>query len=278
MKMYYGLIGHPLGHSISSKIHQALYQYYQMDGTYLHFDVLSQQIPEQLEQFRRDFRGFNVTIPYKQEIIPYLDEVRDDAALFGAVNTVVVNNGRLIGYNTDGLGFMKLLKQNGITVKDKRVVLLGAGGAGSALAQKIGTEGAKEIVLLNRSLDRAKAVADRVYKVSGCFSRADVLDGADDYLQACDVLINTTSLGMYPHTKESPLGQAKTLTSRTAVVDIIYNPGTTKLMEFSRNVGCTTVNGLGMLLYQAFYAFELWTGIMPPDRLELQLEQQLAVN
>ena len=276
MKTQYGLIGHPLGHSISANIHRRLYEFYQMDGEYLHFDLLPEEIPAQMEKFRQFFRGFNITIPYKKEVMQYLDEIRDDGALFGAVNTVVVEQGRTIGYNTDGLGFMKLLTQNGISVDGKRVCVLGAGGAGGALAQKIATEGASEVVILNRSVNRAEEVAERVKHLAQCSSRADTLEHAGNYLDGCDVLINTTSIGMYPHWEETPLSEIEKLQSNTAVVDIIYNPGKTKLLQAAEQKGCVTVNGLGMLLYQAFYAFELWTGLMPPDELEQQLEKELA--
>ncbi len=276
MKALYGLIGHPLGHSISGKIHRRLYEYYNVEADYLHFDLLPEEIPVQMKKFRQSFRGFNVTIPYKKEIIQYLDEIKDDGALFGAVNTVVIDGGKAVGYNTDGLGFMKMLRQNGISVDGKNVIVLGAGGAGCALAQKIGTEGAKKVMILNRSQDRAWDVAERVKRIAGCKAGADTLENADLYLEQCDVLINTTSLGMHPYPEENPLTNTKKLKSSTAVVDIIYNPGKTKLLQEAEEKGCVTVNGLGMLLYQAFFAFELWTGIMPSDELAQQLVKELA--
>lgn len=276
MREYYGLIGHPLGHSISSKIHQALYRYYGMDCSYLHYDLLPEQLSGQLDQFRRELKGFNITIPYKQKVLPLLDEIQGDAKLFGAVNTVVVDDGRLIGYNTDGLGFMKMLDRHGITVSRRRVVVLGAGGAGGTLAQKIALEGASEVVILNRSIGRAKEVSQRAARWNGCSVTADYLAHADHYLKTCDLLINTTSLGMYPHEDEMPLSQAHQWKKSTAVVDIIYNPKQTKLLKEAKRAGCMTLNGLGMLLYQAFYAFELWTGKMPPDELEQQLEQEFS--
>jgi len=276
MKTLYGLIGHPLGHSISAKIHHKLYEYYHMEAEYLHFDLLPEEISAQMVEFRQSFRGFNITIPYKKEIMQYLDEVRDDAASFGAVNTVLIEQGKAIGYNTDGLGFMKLLKQNDISINGKRVCVLGAGGAGGALAQKIGTEGAREVVVLNRSLDRAEEVAKRVQYVANCSSCADTLENIGKYLDGCDVLINTTSLGMHPHPNETPLLCEEQLQSNTAVVDIIYNPAKTKLLQLAEQKSCVAVNGLGMLLYQAFYAFKIWTGIMPPDTLEQEMEKEFS--
>ncbi len=276
MKTLYGLIGHPLGHSISSKIHHWLYEYYGMEAEYLHYDLLPEEIPVKMKEIRQTFRGLNVTIPYKQEVIQYLDELKDDGALFGSVNTVLLDSGKAVGYNTDGLGFMKLLTQNGIKVDGKQVIVLGAGGAGCALAQKLGTEGAKKVTILNRSIEKATDVANRVSRVADCEALADTLENADLYLDPCDVLINTTSLGMYPHIEETPLTYAEKLKSSTAVVDIIYNPGKTKLLHEAEEKGCVAVNGLGMLIYQAFFAFELWTGIMPSDELAQQLEKELS--
>ncbi len=276
MKTLYGLIGHPLGHSISGKIHRRLYEYYNMEADYFHFDLLPEEIPVKMKEFRDCFCGFNVTIPYKKEIMLYLDEIKDDGALFNAVNTVMLKDGKAVGYNTDGLGFMKLLDKKGISVDGKNVVVLGAGGAGGALAQKIGIEGAEKVMILNRSLDRALDVAERVKRMAGCKAEADTLENADAYLEQCDVLINTTSLGMHPYPDVTPLTNTEKLKNRTAVVDIIYNPGKTKLLQAAEEKGCVTVNGLGMLIYQAFYAFELWTGIMPSDVLAQQLEKELA--
>lgn len=276
MKERYGLIGHPLGHSISNKIHQSLYRYYGMDGSYLHFDLLPQQLPDQMKLFRSQFQGFNITIPYKKQVLPFLDEIRGDGKLFEAVNTVAVKEGRLIGYNTDGLGFMKMLAKHGITVAQKRVVVLGAGGAGGVLAQKIGAEGAAEVTVLNRSVDRARAVAEKIAQQGNCTAKADAIDRVEHYLAACDVLVNATSIGMYPYPDAMPLNGECDLKHVEAVVDIIYNPGKTRLLQAAEKAGCKTVNGLGMLLYQAFYAFEIWTGKMPPDALEDELERELA--
>ncbi len=277
MKNLYGLIGHPLGHSISQKIHRRLYEYYNMEADYLHFDLLPEEIPEKMNEFRNSFRGFNITIPYKNTIMQFLDEIKGDGALFGAVNTVVMENGKAVGYNTDGLGFMKLLEKNGISVDKKNVIVLGAGGAGGTLAQKLGTEGASEVIILNRSQDRAQDVAERVKCIAGCKAGADTLENAGFYLEQCDLLINTTSLGMHPNLEANPLTNTKKLKSRTTIVDIIYNPAKTKLLQAAEEKGCVVANGLGMLLYQAFFAFELWTGIMPSDELAQQLEKELAI-
>lgn len=276
MKHLYGLIGHPLGHSISGEIHRRLYEYYQMDAEYRYFDLEEEEIGSRMNDFRQNFSGLNVTIPYKKKILSYLDDVRDDGALFGAVNTVVLKQGKAIGYNTDGMGFMKLLKQNRISVQGKRICILGAGGAGSALAPKIAGSGAEEIVILNRSLHKADEVAERIRRSVSCTVRTDFPDLAGKYLKYCDVLVNTTSVGMSPRSEELSLEAAEQLRSETAVVDIIYNPRKTKLLQIAEQNGCTAINGLGMLLYQAFYAFELWTGLMPPEALEQQLEHELV--
>lgn len=272
--MQYGLIGHPLGHSVSSRIHQALYEYYGMECSYLHLDTPPEGLPEVIKRLRAEFFGFNVTVPYKQAVLPYLDEVRGDARLFDAVNTVLVQDGRLIGYNTDGTGFLRLLARHEIPVAGARVAVLGAGGAGGVLAQKLAASKIGSLTLLNRSLPKAQAVAERIR--ANCSVQVDLLTRADRYLPECDLLVQATSVGMLPEVDCSPVPSLEGLSPRAAVVDIIYNPAKTKLLQMAEARGCTAVNGLEMLIYQAFDAFEIWTNHCPPEELAQQLKQSLA--
>ncbi len=237
----YGLIGEKLGHSYSKIIHEQLADY-----TY---DI----IPLSKEEFapfmeKHDFSAINVTIPYKQDVIPYLDEISGAAKAIGAVNCIVNRNGRLCGHNTDYAGFLYTLKNNNIKITGEKVLVLGNGGAAKAIIAALTSLKPKELITVK-------------YKEE---------PGVITYEQAAlmhsdsSVIINTSPVGMYPNVDASPMDIApyKTL---TAVVDIIYNPTTTKLLAQAKERGITAVNGLEMLVAQAKYAVELFLDSEIPD-------------
>ena len=278
MKRRYGLIGHPLGHSISSRIHTEFYRRYQIDAEYIHYD----RPPEELAELMADFRkmriaGFNITIPYKTDVIPFLAALEGDAGYFGAVNTVLNQGGDFIGYTTAGVGFMKLLHKHEIGVRGKNFLILGAGGAAKALACKLALEKACKVIILNRTLDRAALLAQAVSDLSSTESVCGRLEDFDIYAGSCHCIINTTSVGMSPRISAAPVADVTSVYPETAVVDIIYNPSRTKLLQMAASKGCKTVNGLGMLIYQAMCAFEIWTGIAPDDDFEDELEKKLEI-
>lgn len=230
--MEYGLIGEKLGHSFSKEIHEKLAAY-----TYTLQPLTKQEFPAFMAS--RDFKAINVTIPYKQDVIPYLDEIDENAKNIGAVNTIVNKENKLIGHNTDFYGFLYTIEHNQIAIADKKVIVLGNGGASKAVIAVIEYLSAKEIIVVNRT------IRDYVITYEDCFKNH--LDG--------EVIINTTPVGMYPNVDESPidLSQFKRCTS---VIDIIYNPLQTKLLLQAESLGMKGVNGLEMLIAQAKYAVE----------------------
>ena len=209
--------------------------------------------------------GFNVTIPHKLNIMKYLDELDPLAATIGAVNTITVKDGKTKGYNTDGEGFIRSFEEKShISVKDKRFFLLGCGGGARAIAMTLAFHDAKKIYLYNRTTAKADGLADEINKrIRPC---AEVvkqsLDSQKKAITDCDVLINSTSLGMHPREDVIPIDESL-LTPNLIVADIVYNPLMTKLLKAAKDRGCTIVPGLGMLIYQGAAAFKLFTDIDP---------------
>ena len=245
----YGLIGEKLGHSYSKLIHEELADY-----TY---DL----IPLSKEEFHpfmqaHEFTAINVTIPYKQDVIPYLDEISDSAKAIGAVNCIVNRNGRLCGYNTDYAGFLYTLKKNNIQVTGEKVLVLGNGGA------------AKAIVAALLSLQPAELITVKYKEEPGVLTYEQAAKLHSD----ASLIVNTSPVGMYPKVDASPMELAP-YKNLKAVVDIIYNPPTTKLLAEAKERGITAVNGLEMLVAQAKYAVELFLDTkMPEEKIEEVME------
>lgn len=233
--MRYGLIGEKLGHSYSKIIHEAfgLYDYDLIPLTEKEFHTFMKE---------KEFRGINVTIPYKCDVIPYLDELDSKAKAIGAVNTIVQKNGKLKGYNTDYYGFLDTLTRNQIEVKEKSVLVLGNGGASKAVLAVLKDQEAATITIANRT------------KKEGTISLEQCYHHAPSY----DVIINTTPVGMYPNITEQPIDLVA-FTSCQAVIDLIYNPSETNLLKQAAFLSMKAVNGLTMLVSQAKYAAELFT-------------------
>ncbi len=230
--MRLGLIGHPLGHSWSPEIHRFL-----IDEDYELFDIL----PEELEAFlqKRDFDGLNVTIPYKEKVIPYLDEVDEKAKAIGAVNCIVNRDGRLFGYNTDYLGFRDMLEKNDVDLKGRNAAILGSGGASKAVREAV------------KDLGGIPYIVSRTHK--GDLSYEELYEREAEF----PVLINTTPAGMYPHIEEVP-ADLNRLTHTEVLVDIIANPLRTRLCYQASFKGIKTLGGVDMLVRQAFHADELF--------------------
>ncbi len=259
-----GIFGHPVKHTRSPAMHNAAFSCLGLDYVYLPFEVA----PERLEQALRALpalrmAGVNLTIPHKERALPFLDEITPQAELIGAVNTVKVEDGRLIGYNTDGAGFVQSLKTDaGIEPKDQKVCLLGAGGAARAVAVALAMAGIRELVILNRSLARAQALAGHL---AGHFPGLKVSAASfsgQEVIKECRLIINSTSVGM----KESDglLINPELIQLDTFFSDLIYTPARTKLMTAALERGAKVMNGLGMLVYQGALAFEIWTGRKAP--------------
>jgi shikimate dehydrogenase len=225
--------------------------------------------PDRLAAFAEGARamgmgGFNVTIPHKTAIMAFLDEIDPTAEAAGAVNTVVRRDDRLIGFNTDGPGYVRSLKEEaGAEIAGRRIVVLGAGGAARGILHALAREKPARIAIVNRTVSRAEELAR---SLAADVPRAAL--GPDDLREACadaDIVINTTSAGMLPNTDELPLGiDAAWMKPGAVASDIVYNPMRTRFLMEAERAGCRTHGGLGMFIYQGAYAFEYWTGRAAP--------------
>ncbi|ETT44594.1 shikimate dehydrogenase [Paenibacillus sp. FSL H7-689] len=260
-----GVMGDPIAHSKSPAMHNAALQAAGVNGMYMPLHVY----PDQLEAAVRGivalgYRGVNVTIPHKEQVMQYLDVIDESARLIGAVNTIVNEGGTLTGYNTDGIGYVRSLKEEAVPeLAGKRIAVLGAGGAARGVIYALALEKPERIHILNRTADRAIALASDLRghglgEISG-----SGLDDAATVLATADMVINTTAAGMHPHVDDVPVDPAL-IREGAAVSDLIYNPLETRLLRESRIRGCTVHGGLGMFVYQGAVAFEHWLGIPAP--------------
>ena len=281
-----GLIGNPVEHTVSPILQNSLFSATGTNGIYLPLKVPEGCLKEAVNGLKSvGFTGFNVTIPYKGVIMEYLDEISGEAELLEAVNTVRLERDRLIGYNTDGDGFLRAFsEQTNTGFAQKTVCILGAGGTARTLAIRIALEDADKICIINRTLSNARVLADKVNQVMsrrGYVKQTDICDattataaaaGSPESalaLKQCDIIINATSVGMHPNTDFCPLDESFSFRQEQIIYDVIYNPIETKLMALARRSGCIVVNGAGMLFYQGVKAFEIWMGsIIPAKKLE----------
>lgn len=271
-----GLLGSPVAHSISPMMHNDSFRALGLDCVYLCFDVGPERLGQVVQAFRSmNVYGFNLTMPDKEAVIPYLDELSLAAQLIGAVNTVKNENGKLTGHNTDGIGYMKAVKDAGFDVIGKEMTLLGAGGAASAIAVQAAIDGVNCLHLVSRrgrSWEKAKHLTDSINQKTAC--RADLTDLADTaalnaLLERSALLTNATSVGMAPNTDATPIPDTSLFHTGLVVSDVIYNPRETRLLAEAREKGCPTFNGMYMLLYQGEAAFRIWTGQdMPVDLIK----------
>jgi len=251
-----GLIGHPVKHSLSPKLHNMIYRYLELDMVYLAFDVIEQELSKAVEGLSAlGFIGFNVTIPYKEKIIPLLDELDKTAAAIGAVNTVKIEGKKLIGYNTDGIGFLDSLVKRDIYCKNKIVTILGAGGSARAIGMYLSKEEPQQIIIYNRTYSRAESLANDINEFAG----KQICRAAYEIPQKVDIIINTTPVGMWPNTQGNLL-QGYSLDPKTIVCDIVYNPEMTQMLSYAQSRGCIIVGGKDMLIGQGIRAIEIWTG------------------
>jgi len=249
----YGVIGNPVRHSLSPMIHNGAFRRLGWNAVYLAFEV--KNIEEALRGMRGlGVRGVSVTIPFKTEVLPFLDKIEGLAKKVGAVNTIINRRGRLIGYNTDCEGALEALEEK-MDLRGKRVVLLGAGGAARAIGFGLKERGVP-LIVVNRSKERGWALSKELRcNYLPISSLARMKEGE---LEA-DILINATSLGMYPRDGETPIPK-KFLKKGMVVMDIVYEPLQTRLLREAKEKGCVTVDGLEMLIRQGMAQFEIWTG------------------
>ncbi len=269
-----GLIGNPVGHSISPFIHNTLAQRLGINLAYVTFKVESGEVETAVKgAYALNIKGMNVTVPHKQEVMGALVEVDELAKNIGAVNTLVRVEGGYKGYNTDYFGIKRQLACDGIDIDGREVIVLGAGGASRAVTFMCATTGASMVYLLNRSVDKAKKLADDVNKYVGkdCV-KAMPLDGYKELGGFGNagkkyIVIQTTSKGLYPDVEGTPIEDTAFYDMVEAAVDIIFNPSETRFMKLCREHGARAYNGLEMLLYQGVAAFELWNEIEVSDEL-----------
>lgn len=253
------VIGDPIEHSLSPVMYNAAFRHLKLDAVYVAFKVEKENLKGALKGVRSlGICGMNVTMPHKTAIINYLDEIDPTAKFVGAVNTVLNKNGKLAGFNTDGVGTIKALKENGVDPKGKKFLLLGAGGAGRAIAFQLARE-ADELTILNRDPNKAKLLAGMLQKkfktkVIGNGLTYNILK---ERLKKMDVLINATSVGMHPH-EDQTLVEKALLRPELVVMDIVYNPVETKLLKDAKSVGAKVIHGIDMLVFQGAASFEVW--------------------
>ncbi len=288
----FGILAHPVGHSMSPIMHNEAFAKLGLAYYYHPFDVPPIHLADAVQALKAlGIAGVNVTIPHKESIIPYLDHLDPEAEAIGAVNTVVLTQeGRLKGYNTDGAGYIQSLrKETGIELNHKKVLMLGAGGAAKAIGVYLLKEGIAELVIANRTKEKAVRLAQHLKRYQE--RRADKQAKGEQTISVLDwplvqqtggegfqLIINTTSVGMWPHVDQSPLA-LKGLGSDTVVSDIVYNPRETLFLKQAKAQGAKIHYGLGMLIYQGALAFKLFTGYEAPvDTMEAAVRRFLEEN
>lgn len=269
------LIGHPVEHSFSPPMHNAAFQKLDMDWAYVAFDVNPNNLKSAVEGAKAlNIKGFNVTIPHKIDVMEFLDEIDEVADLIGAVNTIDFKS--MKGYNTDGIGAVKAIEE--VTpIKNRNVVVAGAGGASRAISFYIAKYGAESLTILNRNVEKAQNLAGDVMD-SGLIGevKSDSISKIGDYVDEADILVDTTPIGMHPNVNDEAIVGADLMHEDLVVFDAVYNPNETVLIKEALKAGAKPVYGIKMLLYQGAESFEIWTGKKAPvDEMERALRQTL---
>lgn len=276
----FGLIGYPIAHSLSPWIHTTFLEQVQQEGIYELFEVAPEEsLQETLgDLMKQGVTGCNVTVPYKEKIMPYIDMIDKDAQRIGAINTIVFKDGQTYGYNTDGKGYVRSLESRfpDVFAKDVRILMLGAGGAARGIYSALLDKKCQEISIANRTLQSAEGIIQMNDK--GITSNRLTLEEAEDNIAAYDVVIQTTSVGMKPH-EDTSIISLKNIRKGTIVSDIVYQPIETTFLTEAKSFGCQIHYGHTMLLYQAQFAFELWTNTHPKiGSMDQELQQILEGN
>lgn len=265
---FMGLLGSPVSHSISPLMHNESFRILGLDYVYLCFDIKEDGLKTAVDGLKMaGIRGFNLTMPCKNLMAELCDELSPAASLIGAVNTVVNEEGKLIGHNTDGVGFWQASMEENISPKDASITLMGMGGAATSIAVQAALDGAKDLFLFarptSRFWNRAQHLADALNNGTSChvqlFDQSDT-SSLKASMQASSLFINGTSVGMAPNTNQSIITDLSLFHPELTVADVIYNPRETRLLKEAKQVGCRTYNGMYMLLYQGAEGFKLWTG------------------
>jgi len=255
------VIGDPIAHSLSPALQNFLIRHFALPFTYEALQIRQNDLPEMMQRLRNgEFCGINVTLPHKQTVLSFLDELDATAQKIGAVNTIVVEAGRLIGHNTDVCGFSRSLETAGIAVANRKAFVLGAGGAARAVIFALLQANVGQIMVCNRNAERA-ATLITAFATHAATNQLQCVpwSGRADWINKNEVnlLINATRVGMHPHDDESPLPD-HVFTDQMAVADLVYNPVQTRFLRAANSAGAKIVSGLGMLIYQGVAAMELW--------------------
>jgi len=284
LKSELGVIGSPIGHSISPAFQQAALDHAGIKASYLAYDVAASDVGEFVRGLREPgVMGINITAPHKGAVMPFLDEIDDWATAAGAVNTIVNRQGRLTGHNTDGSGFLRALRDEcGFSPRGRRALVLGAGGSARAVVLALSRDGASGLIIANRTLSKAEGMAELAQQ-NGVVATAIPLElgkikgvsQVTEAAQAADLIVNCTSMGMTNGPGEGSTPVTKDQIPAAALVnDLVYNPRVTPLLREAAAAGAQTLGGIHMLVYQGATAFEMWTG--KPAPVAVMLEAALA--
>ena len=276
-----GLIGENIENSFSPFIHNQIIIKYSLDFCYLPFQVKEVDLNKAIQGIKAlNIKGVNVTFPYKEKVIEFLDEVKESARRIGAVNTIVNNKGNLTGYNTDLIGFKKSLQDNKkFVIKEKNAVILGAGGAARGVIYTLLEEGIEEISIFNRTLEKAEKIKQ---DFSPFFPQSSInifsfeQDNIKDKIKEANLLVNATSIGMASQIDNTPLPDEKLFHPNLLVYDLIYHPAKTLFLRQAERAGAKIINGLPMLVYQGIESFYLWTGLKPEGKEVLGMIERSA--
>lgn len=273
----FGIFGYPVEHTFSPGMHNAAFKKLGVDACYVPFTVPREDLPEAARAIKPlNFHGLNITVPHKENIIPFLDDLSQEARLIGAVNTIEVKDGRLIGHNTDGRGFLRSLKDIArFEPRGKKFLLIGSGGAARAVGYSLALAGAASIFFRDLDSKKADALASDIQKNTGVTVRSISEEAIASTASDSDCLINATPLGLK---KNDPLPLPETcITARQLVCDLVYNPPETRFLKAAKARRARTLPGIGMLLYQGVIAFEIWTGKRAPvQAMKSSLARQIG--
>ena len=268
-----GVFGDPVDENPTGVMEEAAFEAAGLPFRYLTIRVRREDLKAAIQGMRAmNMRGINLTIPHKIAVIPYLDELTQAAEIIGAVNTVINEKGRLIGENTDGKGMLQSFSENGCEAKGKHLVILGAGGAARAIAVEAALAGAKKVTVINRTAERGQELAEMITRRTGVPAVFLPWTPGISIPQDADILVNGTSIGLYPDVDSRPDINYDSISPRMVVSDVVFNDPNTRFLQAAEKRGAKTINGLGMLANQGAVNFKLWTGVDAPIR---QMEQVL---
>ena len=283
-----GLFATPIRHSLSPTMHNLAFKKLGLNYVYLAFEVGNEELVDVIKGMRAlKVRGFNVSMPNKTKILPYLDELADSAKFTGTVNTVVNENGRLIGHSTDGIGYTRNLKEHGLDIRGKKMTLIGSGGAATSIAIQSALDGISEISIFARNdaffekaVENARIINEDMkdYSVKASVYHLEDNNQLKKEISSSDILTNGTGVGMKPLEGMSVIEDLSMLRPDLIITDVIYSPFKSKLLQQAEAIGATAINGIGMMLWQGALAFEIWTGQkMPIEYIQEQMFEKITL-